>query len=186
MLGGFSRSGEQPSLPLVLESEALAVDADNDRVMQYAVEHRRSEHCVTGESGIPTAEGEVRSEDHRAAFIALRHDLKEQVGLLAAHRQIADLIDDQQLVGVDCAMHGLSVTALTLGRFQHQNQIRCAEEASLVSLLRGQIPEGDREMSLAHAGGPEEHPFSARSTKARLASSMICLRGAPVAKLKSY
>jgi hypothetical protein len=27
----------------------------------------------------------------------LRHDLEEQVGLLATQRQIADLIDDQQL-----------------------------------------------------------------------------------------
>jgi hypothetical protein len=69
--------------------------------MQYAVEHRRSEHCVAGESGVPTAEGEVRSEDHRAALVALRHDLEEQVGLLAVHGQIADLVDDQQLVGVD-------------------------------------------------------------------------------------
>jgi hypothetical protein len=69
---------------LVFEPEAVAVDADHDRVVQDAIEHRRSEHAVASESGIPTAEGEIRSEDHRAAFIALRHDLEEQAGLLAA------------------------------------------------------------------------------------------------------
>jgi len=53
----------------------------------------------------------------------LRHDLEEQVGLLAAHRQIADLVDDRQPVSVDCAMHGLPVTTLPLSRFQHQDQV---------------------------------------------------------------
>ena len=62
-------------------------------------------------------------------------DLEEQVGLLVVHRQIADLVDYQQPVGVDCAMHGLAIMALTLGRFQHQHQIGCAEEPSLVPLL---------------------------------------------------
>jgi hypothetical protein len=37
-----------------------------------------------------------RGQDHRAAFIAFPDDLEEEVGLLTAHRQIADLIDDQQ------------------------------------------------------------------------------------------
>lgn len=58
-------------------------------------EHRHGEHAVAGEGGIPTAESEIRSEDHRAAFVALRHNLEEQVGLLTAHRQIAYLVDDQ-------------------------------------------------------------------------------------------
>src|SRR5271165_593631 len=128
-------SREHARLTFVFESEALAVDADDDRVVQDTIEHRGGEHAVAGESAIPTAEGKIRSENHRTAFIALRHDLEEQVGLLAAHRQIAYLIDDQQLVCVDCAMHGLAVTALTLSRFQHQNQIGGTEEASLVALL---------------------------------------------------
>jgi uncharacterized protein YndB with AHSA1/START domain len=36
------------------------------------------------------------------------------------------------------------------------------------------------------AEGSSNTTFSARSTKARLANSMICLRGAPGVKLKSY
>ena len=72
---------------------------------------------------------------HRTAFAAARDDPEEQIGLLAAHRQIA---------------------------------------------------ERDREVRFAHPHGPRNTTFSARSAKARLASSMICLRGAPVAKPKSY
>jgi hypothetical protein len=81
------RVGKDSRFTLVLESEAPAVDADDDRMMQDTIEHRRSEYGVAGESGIAAAEGEVRSEDHRAAFVALRDDLKEQVGLLASEEQ---------------------------------------------------------------------------------------------------
>jgi hypothetical protein len=43
--------------------------------------------------------------------VAAYDDLEEQMGLLAAHRQIADLIEDQQPAGVDRAMHDLAVVA---------------------------------------------------------------------------
>jgi pimeloyl-ACP methyl ester carboxylesterase len=89
------RRAEHAGLALVLESEAFAIDADDYRVMEDPIEHRDSEYAVAGEGAVPAAEGEIRSEDHRAALVALRHDLEEQVGLLAAHRQVADLVDDQ-------------------------------------------------------------------------------------------
>jgi len=37
-------------------------------------------------------------------FVASFVDLEEQVGLLAAQRQIADLVNDQQTVGIDRAI----------------------------------------------------------------------------------
>ena len=72
MLGGFGRSREQPGLALVLEPEAVSVDADDGRVVKDAIEHRGGEHAVAGEGAIPAAEGEIRGEDHRAAFVAAR------------------------------------------------------------------------------------------------------------------
>jgi len=66
------RSSEQSGLALVLESEALAIDADDDRVVQDPIEHRGGKHSIAGESSVPTAEGEIRGEDHRAAFIQRR------------------------------------------------------------------------------------------------------------------
>jgi hypothetical protein len=53
------RFGQNASLPLVLEPEAVGIDADDDRVVEDAIEHRYGEHTVTGEGGIPTTEGEI-------------------------------------------------------------------------------------------------------------------------------
>jgi hypothetical protein len=80
------RSSEQPGLALVLEAEAFAVDVDDGRVAENAIEHRHREHAVAGKSAVPTAEGQIRGEDYRAAFIALGNDLEEEVRLLAADR----------------------------------------------------------------------------------------------------
>src|ERR1700688_748869 len=104
-----------------------------------------------------TAEGEIRSEYHRTALVATCDDLEEQIGLLATHRQIADLVNDQQLVGVDRAMHDLAIAALALRGFEHQHQIGRTEEAGLVTLLSGEIAERDREVSIADARWSEEH-----------------------------
>src|SRR5580704_10281116 len=156
VLRDLARTSEQSGLALILESEALAVDADDSRVVQDAIEHRGGQHAVAGESAVPTAEGEIRGENHRAAFVASLDDLKEQIGLLAAQRQIADLVDDQQLVSIDRTMHDLAITVLTLRGLQHQHQIGRGKETGLVALLSGEIAERDREMSLAHARRSEE------------------------------
>ncbi len=49
LLRDFALGSEQPSLALVLESEALAGDADDDRVVKDAIEHRHGEYAVAGE-----------------------------------------------------------------------------------------------------------------------------------------
>ena len=48
VLRDLGRSGEHPSLALVFEPETLAVDADDDRVVQDAIEHRQGEHAGAG------------------------------------------------------------------------------------------------------------------------------------------
>src|SRR5260221_5590160 len=99
MFGGFAGwRSEQSGLALVLESEALAVDADDGGVVKDAIKHRGGEYAVAGEGAIPTAEGEIRCQDQRAALVAPREHLEEQICLLAAHRQITDLLEDQPLV----------------------------------------------------------------------------------------
>jgi len=82
-------------------------------------------------------------------------------------------------------MHRLAISALTLRSFQHQHEVGRTEKAPLVALLRGEVAERDRQVGLwvlPTPEGPSNKMFSARSTNARLASSMICGRGAPVAK----
>ena len=55
MLGGFGRSGDQSGFALVLEPEVLAVDVDDDRVVQDAIEHCPGQHAVAGEGTVPAA-----------------------------------------------------------------------------------------------------------------------------------
>jgi hypothetical protein len=43
---------KKPRLALVLQSEALAVDVDDSRVVEDAIEHRDGEHTVGSEGGI--------------------------------------------------------------------------------------------------------------------------------------
>ena len=45
-------------------------------------------HCVNGR---------LLVKDHAAALVALGDDVEEQVRLVATERQVAELIDDQQL-----------------------------------------------------------------------------------------
>jgi hypothetical protein len=56
-------------------------------------------------------------------LVTPRYDLEEQVGLLTAHRQVADLVDDQQLVRVDRTMRDFSIATLALRGFGHQHAI---------------------------------------------------------------
>ena len=53
MLIGFDRSSQQPGLALVLESEAVAINTDDDRAVQDTVEYRRGEYTVVRESASP-------------------------------------------------------------------------------------------------------------------------------------
>src|ERR1700674_731176 len=99
---------------LVLEPVALTSDLNDGRVMQDPVEHGGSEHSVARERLVPTAECEIGGEDQRASFVTPRDHLEEQIGLLASERQIADLIDDQQLRCRDPPMHPLFHPALPI------------------------------------------------------------------------
>lgn len=83
------RSSEHPGLALVLES-ALAVDVDDGRVVEDAIEHRHGEYAIARERALPAAEGQIGSQDHRTALITLRHDLEQQLGLLPAHQKVAE------------------------------------------------------------------------------------------------
>ena len=125
-------------------------------MVEQPIEHRCGQHRVTGKGLIPRPEGQVRGQDHRAFLIALGHDLEEQIGLFACQRQITDLVDDQELVDIDGAVHRLFPAALALRRLERHDQIGRRGEAHLMPVLRGQVAEGDRQMCLADAGRAEE------------------------------
>ena len=147
---------------------------------RISIEHRRGGHAVVGESGIPAAEGKIRSEDHRAMFIALLYDLEAQVGVLATHRQIADLVDDQQLVDVNRTMHGLSVTVLTCAassiktRTWYSWALGCGQDSHWDRGRLSGYSEGLQDISRARARRDSRSAHSSSSTKCWSAS--VCSR----------
>lgn len=89
-------SPHQSRTPLFPQAVALSSDLHDMCVMQKPVQHRRYQRIITTKHVAPLIEREVRSDDDRAGFIALSDHLEEQVGLIAAHGQVADLIDNEQ------------------------------------------------------------------------------------------
>jgi len=77
--------------------------------------------------------------------------------LLAPHRQVADLVDDQQPADVHRPVQRFLQATLPPRRLQQQHQLGRGSERHLPAALRGEIPERDRQMRLAHAARPEEH-----------------------------
>ena len=82
-------------------------------------------------------------------------------------------------------MHRLFPPALALRGLERHDQIGGRREAHLMTLLRRQIAERDRQMRLADAARAEKDDVLGALDKSELASSWICWRGTPVAKLKS-
>jgi uncharacterized protein YfaT (DUF1175 family) len=131
------RVSQNTRFAFVLEPKALAIDVDDNRVVENAIEHRGGKHAVAGEGAIPAAEGQVRCQDLRAAFVALCQHLEEQVGLLAAHRQVADLVKDGATEALDAHTTDLlETTAIAALSALRKRKLTLAAEAGLASQAR--------------------------------------------------
>ena len=82
---------EQAGLEFFFEPEAVTLDVDRDRVMEQTVEDGAGDYLVA-EDLAPRAEALIAGDDDRAALVAARDQLEEQVGALAVDRQIANLV----------------------------------------------------------------------------------------------
>lgn len=89
----------------MFEAVALTGDRHDACVMQQAIEQCSGERGILSKGRIPLTEGQIAGDDQTAFFVAGRNHLEEQVGLLPAHRQIADFVNDQQAIAVDGPMH---------------------------------------------------------------------------------
>ena len=79
-------------------AQAVTVAADRDHlaVMEEAIEDG-GRHDRIAEYGAPFAHGAVTRNHQAAALVAARDELEEQVCCVGLERQIAELVDDQQL-----------------------------------------------------------------------------------------
>ena len=82
--------------------------------MDEPVDQGGGDHRVA-EDLAPLLEAAVGGDDDRAAFVAAGDQREEQVGGLALERQVADLVDDEQLVALEAAQLGLELVAVLGG-----------------------------------------------------------------------
>ena len=81
---------------MTAEAIAGALDLDDDGMVKQAVEQRGGDDGAAKDLA-PFGKAAVRGQNHGAALVAGIDQLKEQVTASGDDRQIADLIDDQQL-----------------------------------------------------------------------------------------
>lgn len=87
---------EQSGLEFFPKSEAFSFDVDRDRMIKQAVEDRAGDHGIA-EDLAPGAEALVAGDDDRTTLVAARDQLEEEISAVAIHRQVADLVANQQL-----------------------------------------------------------------------------------------
>jgi len=86
----------QAGFPLFAEPIRVALDVDRGRVVQQPVEDGARDHRVA-EDLAPRARALIAAEQDRAAFIAPADELEEEIGPLPIDRDVADLVDNQEL-----------------------------------------------------------------------------------------
>lgn len=77
------------------EPIAGAFDLHDDRMVQQAVQQCGCDDGIA-EHLAPFGEATVGRQDHRAAFVTGVDQLEEQVAPAGDHRQVPDLVDNQQ------------------------------------------------------------------------------------------
>ena len=80
---------------VVSEPVGGAVEGDDDAAVQESVEHGCGDGGVA-EDLAPGSDGPVRGDHDRGLQVALVDDLEQRGGGLAAQRQVAELVDDQE------------------------------------------------------------------------------------------
>src|SRR6266542_5020420 len=124
------------------------------RVVDEPVDRGGGDHRVA-EDLAPLLETAVGGDDDRAAVVAARDEREEQVGRLALQGQVADLVDDQQVVALEPAQLGLELVAV-LRLLEPRDPFLGGGEGDAVAALAGLDRERDRAVRLAGAGRSEE------------------------------
>ena len=88
--------GELPAEGVSLQSVAVPFDVHHLAMVQQAVEDGRRDDRIA-EEFLPVAEALVGRDDGRASLVAVRHELEEEVRLLAGYREVAHFVHDHQV-----------------------------------------------------------------------------------------
>ena len=77
------------------EADAFPIERVNRAVMGQSVQQGRGQCGVTEDAG-PLCKRQVRCDDQGTLFVAVRENLKQQLGALGRERDLADFVDDEQ------------------------------------------------------------------------------------------
>src|ERR671931_934836 len=81
---------------------ALAFERDNGGVVAEPVDEGGGDHGVA-EDLAPLLEAAVAADGDRASLVAAGDEREEEVGGLPLEREVADLVDDQEVVALQAA-----------------------------------------------------------------------------------
>ena len=124
------------------QAVAFAFEGDHGCVVDEPVDQGGGDHGVA-EVLAPLFEAAVTGDDDRAAFVAARDQGEEQVGGLAFEWQVADLVDDQEVVALQAAQLGLELVAV-LGLLEPGDPFLGGGEGDAVAAFAGFDGERDR------------------------------------------
>src|SRR3984957_15780725 len=117
---------------------------------------RSSRHLRVAEHGCPLAEAEIGGDDDAGALIELAQQMEEQGPSRGAERQIAKLVEDDE-IGVSEPGRDLARFALKLLLFERIDEFDGGEESdALAVMLDGLDADRRGEMRLARAGAADQ------------------------------
>lgn len=153
--GGAARMrAKQAGSAFLPEPVAVAPDRHHMAVVHQSIENRRCHHLIA-EHLVPFLHWAVGADQHTALLVAAGDQLEEQVCRIGLQRQVAQLIDDQQLAFAVLTQPALQCRVV-VGPGQGGDQLHRRDVLHRVALAHGLTAEGDRQMGLAHTGWAEQ------------------------------
>lgn len=132
---------------MLAHAVAGAFDLHDDGMMQEPVEQRGGEDGIA-EHVAPFGKTPVRGEDHRSSFVPRIDQLEEQVAAAGCHRQVADLVNDEQRRPTEEA-YALAQSAFSLGLGELGDEIGERDEVDELSGAHRLDGQRSGEMALA-------------------------------------
>ena len=117
---------------------------------------QRGRHLRVAEHGCPFAEAEIGRDDDAGALVELAQQMEEQGPAGGAERQVAELVEDDE-IGVGEPPGDLASFALSFLLFEGVDEFDGGEEPdALAVVLDGLDADGRGEMRLARAGTADQ------------------------------
>jgi hypothetical protein len=113
----------------------------------------------------PLLEAAVGGDDDRAAFVAAGDEREEQVGGLALQGQVANFVDDEQVVALQPAQLGLELVAV-LGGLELGDPLLRGGEGDAVAALAAFMARAIARWVLPVPGGPRKQTLARSSIQA--------------------